>query len=589
MNKEDLIKNLNGGIGVELGVAEGEFSEKILSLSNLDYLYSVDMYDGHRGHDIRQYKKAIKKLDKYRNKNSLIRLKFNESLSLFSDEYFDFIYLDGYAHRGYENGREIEDWFKKLKNDGLFIVNNYSLEWPRVVESVSNFKIGKYVKIIEDLNFCYFYKKNIETEEKEEKSMTSNINLSFDTREDLVKSLNGGIGIELGVAEGEFSEKILSLSNLDYLYSIDMYSGDGGHNVDQYKRAIERLYKYKDKNSLIKLKFTDALDLFSDEYFDFIYIDGYAHTGQEDGQTIRDWYKKLKVGGTFAGHDYSNKWPKVIEEVDKFACENNLEIKSTKESKYPSWYCEKKESYKLSVSELIKLSNWPMAVEKDILCDKDDDIKKHIRANSIIDLFKEKVNYKEGEKILDFGCGEGHLSSILKCVGYDIKNYNRKIWDNNKNLLFYDFNKVINNGPYDIIILYDVLDHLIDPIKELKKLKELLTNNGRFFIRCHPWCSRHGGHLYQENNKAFIHLFLENKFENNFKVFNPELEYKKMFDDLNLEIVYDFVLSDPVEDFFENENILKFLFRKFNIDNDVSKLKEIMSISFYDFILRKKI
>ena len=56
--------------------------------------------------------------------------------------------------------------------------------------------------------------------------------------------------------------------------------------------------------------------LFEDESVDFIYLDAYAHTGQENGRLIDLWWRKLNGGGLFAGHDYDPKWPQTVEAVD---------------------------------------------------------------------------------------------------------------------------------------------------------------------------------------------------------------------------------------------------------------------------------
>jgi predicted O-methyltransferase YrrM len=44
--------------------------------------------------------------------------------------------------------------------------------------------------------------------------------------------------------------------------------------------------------------------LFSDEYFDFIYIDG-NHSYDAVKDDLTKWYPKLKKGGLIAGDDYS--------------------------------------------------------------------------------------------------------------------------------------------------------------------------------------------------------------------------------------------------------------------------------------------
>jgi len=108
-----------------------------------------------------------------------------------------------------------------------------------------------------------------------------------------------GIGIELGVARGWLSERLLASGNFHHLYSVDRWDGDRGHDVEEYKVAIRALMPYRDKNTCLKMSFDEALDLFADEYFDFIYIDGYAHTGQEGGKTLENWWPKLKPGGLF--------------------------------------------------------------------------------------------------------------------------------------------------------------------------------------------------------------------------------------------------------------------------------------------------
>jgi predicted O-methyltransferase YrrM len=148
------------------------------------------------------------------------------------------------------------------------------------------------------------------------------------------------IGIELGVADGYFSAQILSQSNIKMLYSIDMWAGDRGHDIKQYKTAIKKLLKFANRNYIIKLKFEEALDLFDDNYFDFIYIDGYAHTGQDSGKTLYDWWPKLKSGGIFSGHDYDSKFPIMIKTVDSFivSLNNNYSLKIIEEKPYNSWY-----------------------------------------------------------------------------------------------------------------------------------------------------------------------------------------------------------------------------------------------------------
>lgn len=164
-------------------------------------------------------------------------------------------------------------------------------------------------------------------------------------RDDIIDLVaKGGVGIELGVAEGILSERFLKRNILSHLYSVDMYAGDRGHNDEQYKRALKKLMPFRDKSTLIKLRFDVALNLFEDEYFDFIYVDGYAHTGEEFGATFSDWYPKLKPGGILAGDDYHEDWPLVVQAVDQFLIKEGLPFNLIDCSedgaycRYPTWF-----------------------------------------------------------------------------------------------------------------------------------------------------------------------------------------------------------------------------------------------------------
>lgn len=157
-----------------------------------------------------------------------------------------------------------------------------------------------------------------------------------------------GVSIELGVAEGGFSEAVLNYGRGVYHYGVDRYSGERNHTDDEYLTALKRLEKYRNRFSLIRADFSVARKLFPDEYFDFIYIDGYAHTGQENGRTLAEWWPKVKPGGFLVGDDYSSHWPLVVEVADKFAAhqQRKLHVISCKPehdwaSQEPSWLIQK--------------------------------------------------------------------------------------------------------------------------------------------------------------------------------------------------------------------------------------------------------
>mgnify|MGYP006424823745 FL=1 len=187
--------------------------------------------------------------------------------------------------------------------------------------------------------------------------------LSGALRYEVVQELcgNKNIGIELGVAKGNFSKHMVESKKFKLFFGVDSYSDF--HDVSEYKEAIQNIGLEK-PYKLLRMPFDEALDLFEDDYFDFIYIDGFAHTGEEGGKTLCDWYKKLKIGGVISGDDYHADWPLVIWAVNHFTAQTGGILKLTEKTEtigyslYPSWYI-KKENIKLPKPdpELVIIAN----------------------------------------------------------------------------------------------------------------------------------------------------------------------------------------------------------------------------------------
>ena len=157
----------------------------------------------------------------------------------------------------------------------------------------------------------------------------------------LLKSDKDNIGVELGVAKGLFSSRMVKSGYFSTFIGIDMYA-DSYHDVGEYKKAVKRVGLFSNYK-LLRMTFEEAYDLFEDESLDFIYVDGYAHNGEEGGKTIFDWSKKVKIGGVIAGDDYHTDWPLVVESVNEFIKSSgfSLSITSIIEDdpycSYPSW------------------------------------------------------------------------------------------------------------------------------------------------------------------------------------------------------------------------------------------------------------
>ncbi|WP_166418840.1 class I SAM-dependent methyltransferase [Cochlodiniinecator piscidefendens] len=163
-------------------------------------------------------------------------------------------------------------------------------------------------------------------------------------RFDLLKLLEGQsnlTGIELGVAAGDYSARMVESGLFDQFFGVDMY-GDT-HDTEQYKIALQKVGLFK-SYKLLRMSFDEALDLFPNETFDFMYLDGYAGTGLEGGRTIRSWASKVKIGGLLAGDDYHEECPLLQSVVNELVEQNGFELMVTEGAfdnsaygNYPSW------------------------------------------------------------------------------------------------------------------------------------------------------------------------------------------------------------------------------------------------------------
>lgn len=238
---------------------------------------------------------------------------------------------------------------------------------------------------------------------------------------------------------------------------------------------------------------------------------------------------------------------------------------------------------------------WPVAVQPELICDSED--KARQRAAAIMDIFV--CEHLKGKKFLDYGCGQGHsVPEAMKreaavAMGYDIRADAFKA----DGQMTSSFSEVAKNGPYDIILLHDVLDHIImiDPIQALVQAKSVLAPNGKIYIRNHPWSSRHGGHLYTQKNRAFLHLVMDEveltrtgglTFEHNIKVIRPLVTYKHWFETAGLKVKSEIAVRDAVEDYFTKPSPVQERLTK--IWGDQYEMVSHMEVSFVEYVLESE-
>lgn len=249
----------------------------------------------------------------------------------------------------------------------------------------------------------------------------------------------------------------------------------------------------------------------------------------------------------------------------------------------------------------IKDNSWPLAVEPALICDPNNESEKIERSKGIIEVYLDDPI--KDKKVLDFGCGEGHLIEVSKefnpkmTVGYDIvesKNWSSFVLGQNQKLTT-SWDDVVANAPYDYILAFDVLDHLENdtPVECLNKIRKVMDANSKLYVRFHPYTSRHATHLYQNVNKAFIHLFMTDdeisqefpdaKPTKSLKITKPIASYEKFIQEAGLKIVNRRDVTENVEDFFTKPDKSAILCKQLEF-NSFPKFQ--LGLCFVDYILK---
>jgi 2-polyprenyl-3-methyl-5-hydroxy-6-metoxy-1,4-benzoquinol methylase len=236
-------------------------------------------------------------------------------------------------------------------------------------------------------------------------------------------------------------------------------------------------------------------------------------------------------------------------------------------------------------------NDWPLATVSSNIVSTDRD--KWVRANLIAPDY-----IKVAEPILDYGCGEGHLVVVLNnrkklTYGYDIRK--NKMWSGFKTSSdkFLD-SESLSDQKFKSIIMYDVIDHVVEvsAVEMLENVHDLLDDDGRLYISAHPFSSSHGGHLYQEENKAYIHLLLDDEelskyqcYIPNIKITRPQAQYNKLFGE-KFKIVKKELVTNRLDKWIV-DNILGEVHDRWYKNVDIEQVKKILEISKINYELEK--
>ena len=141
------------------------------------------------------------------------------------------------------------------------------------------------------------------------------------------------IGIEVGIGRALNLCMLAQLcKNLKMTYGVDnfkpytdfKYSKHLGEKEQDNNKIIAfhniKYSGFKNKIKIIEKDSIIAVNDFKDNSVDFIFLDSYV-TEDDCKIDLKNWYKKLKNGGIFAGHDFNINFVK--QTVENFYVNNN--------------------------------------------------------------------------------------------------------------------------------------------------------------------------------------------------------------------------------------------------------------------------
>ena len=142
--------------------------------------------------------------------------------------------------------------------------------------------------------------------------------------------------------------------------------------------------------------------------------------------------------------------------------------------------------------------------------------------------------YKKSGSLLDIGCAFGYFVHEAQCFGFeaegwDVNHKTVKIAQINTGLPIYqgnDFSKSTLPKKYDVITLFDVIEHLQNPDKYLSKIYQSLKNNGVVVIETgdiDSWLAKFQKcqwrlicpaiHLFYFSQKTLIQMLIKHHFK----------------------------------------------------------------------------
>lgn len=161
------------------------------------------------------------------------------------------------------------------------------------------------------------------------------------------------IGAEAGVWLGDFSALMLQVVEPASLHLIDPWKFEAGpdYQTSRYGKSKGRSQARMDRiHNIVQRRFgrlismgvihihreasADAVAAFSDEYFDWVYLDG-NHQYEFVKSDLESFCRKTKSNGLIAGDDYGRRnWPGVTQAVDEFVAKGLCDLVLIKDNQF---------------------------------------------------------------------------------------------------------------------------------------------------------------------------------------------------------------------------------------------------------------
>lgn len=156
------------------------------------------------------------------------------------------------------------------------------------------------------------------------------------------------------------------------------------------------------------------------------------------------------------------------------------------------------------------------------------------KQNYILSFLREFLEGKKGLVTGDVGCATGYLVAFMRRIGHKATGCEYTLTFRRFSEHFYGIpvtEELKEDIKYDLITIYHVLEHMIDPDKKLEKYRSLLNENGHMLISTPQWYD-----TLEEASGPQVTSFENLWHENHINAFS-EKNLKSIFKKVGLEVV----------------------------------------------------